>query len=139
MEVLGNAPMCAFQHQRGYMAIVCVTILDFLVYEEHPKRIPSESVGKYEEKMIAMMDCVGDMSSASCSNYKSAASGHWQEIVSKLYDELPEDDREDLGKLEQDWDCCCNTTETSNAFTMDTMCAWLEHKRFTRRCPRGLD
>merc|ERR1711976_1011582 len=93
----------------------------------------------YEEKVTIMMNCVGEMSSSSCSAYKSAAAGHWQQVVTELYHDMPQETRNNIDQLQQDWNCCCNTTETSNTFKMDTMCAWLKPDTGGKTCPQGLD
>jgi hypothetical protein len=131
LEVLGGTPPCAFQIKDGKMAIVCVSILDYLLSLSFAKGVQNAFQGfrwnDYGGKMKGLLECMGDSSPDACADYRRQAAGEWLQMAIEQHEELTKNATYavKIAAMESKYRCCCNTDETDGQLTVATACAWL--------------
>ncbi|CAK0872567.1 unnamed protein product [Prorocentrum cordatum] len=129
--LLGGAPPCAFQIKSGKMAIICVSVLDYLLSLSFAKGVQNAFQGfrwnDYDAKMAGLLECMGDSSLDACADYRRQAAGEWQQMAIEQYEVMTQNVtiRDKIAAMESKYRCCCNTAETDGKLTMATACAWL--------------
>uniref|UniRef100_A0A7S0A7G1 Uncharacterized protein n=1 Tax=Pyrodinium bahamense TaxID=73915 RepID=A0A7S0A7G1_9DINO len=141
-RTFAKLPLCAYQLEltQKRMGIVCVSILDYLLTFSFTKSIQNYIQGDrwthYEEKLLELLQCVGNLNQPNCDEFRKFADEGWLEAVQRQLAKKSTADY--VGRLEEESRCCCDTG--GHPLKPQTKCEWQAHKTlsFGRRCKDGL-
>jgi len=125
-----RSPLCAYRIRGDQMAVVCVSILDYLLtlrsWQKLQNTVQWDRWTAYEDKLWTLTACIGKLQQLNCSTYQDMADDAWRKEVTNRYRTLMADPQEKqrMASVKAHFRCCCYTGGQMESLKYSTPCEW---------------